>query len=693
MNSKLKTSNIKYPLTGRSIGRWMYVLCFSLFLFSCAEAATQVVEMRGLKFQPADIVINYGDTVVWTNADFQQHNTVSGTNLVRSGYWASPLFGHGGTFAATFTNIPLGGYGYYCEPHLTFGMKGTVTVVAPPTITIDSPRNGAEFPVGANVSLLATATDSDGIVTQVEFFAGTNSLGISTNAPFSVVISNIASGNYTLTARATDNSGLMAISLPVVISVEAPPLVILTSPTNTAKFPLDIQIALTAEVFGGSAGITAVEFFADNVKLAEDASAPHEFNWTPTNPRDYSLTAVATDALGQSATSAPVAIRVFIPELTRPTITITNAPANFARLTNPVVTLAGTARDNIGLDFVEWQLNNEPFHRAVGTNRWLAQLALPAGPNAVRVRSVDLAGNPSFPATRFLTFVTNLPLTIRTNGQGRVTPDLNGKSLEIGKVYSLTASPFAENIFASWDGATNQGARLNFIMQPELVLTANFIPNPFPRVQGAYTGLVLNTNGVAPESSGLVTLQIGSLGAFSGRLVLGGASFALSGQFHPTGEWRTALLRRGLPPLALKLHLDLKNGTDTVSGSVMDATWTSELLANRNVFNATTNRAPAAGVKAFFLFLANDPTNRVATVMATIATGGTATISGVMRNGRRFTSAATLAKNGDLPCYIPLDAREAMIGWLDFSPPPVTVAGVIPWVRSGTNNSSVLLRP
>jgi plastocyanin len=683
--------NLNIDLERPLVGKWLIALVILGLLVFRVGAGTFIVEMRSLKFQPADIVINFGDTVVWTNTESQQHNTVAGTNFVRSGYWASPLFGRGGTFAVTFTNMPPGGYGYYCEPHLAIGMRGTITVAASPIVTIDSPTNGAEFPVGVDVPLLATATDPDGFVTQVEFFAGTNSIGVSSVAPYSVIISNIASGNYLLTARATDNGGLITTSAPVVISVEAPPLVNLVSPTNNAKFPLGSQIELAAEVFGGSGDDTLVEFFAGNAKLAEDNAPPYEFTWTPIDARDYSLVAIATDGLGQRATSAPVVIRVFIRESTRPTITITNAPANFARLANPVVRLAGSARDNIGLDYVEWQLNNDPFQRAAGTNRWFVQLTLLPGLNAVRVRSVDLASNVSFAATRFLTFVTNSVLTVRANGQGSVTPDLNGRLLEIGKVYSLTALPLAGNIFAGWEGATNQRARLNFVMQPELLLTANFIPNPFWRVQGPYAGLVINTNGITPASSGLVKLQIGGLGAFSGKMVLNGNSLPLSGQFRPSGEWQSAILRPGKPPIVVKLQLDLTNETDTVTGSVSDGAWFSELFANRNTFNASGNAS--ARTKSFSLFRADDPAISVANVTANISAAETANIALAMRDSRHFNTAATLARNGDFPFYIPMSAREVMIGWLNFSPPPVTVTGEIGWVRSGTNGFSELLRP
>jgi hypothetical protein len=105
----------------------------------------------------------------------------------------------------------------------------------PPVVRILTPTNQSVFPVGADVPICAEARD-DGYVSTVEFFAGTNSLGIRTNNPlssgpmnpFCLVWSNVPPGAFVLTAKATDNTGLITISPPVRIYVGAPPLPIVT---------------------------------------------------------------------------------------------------------------------------------------------------------------------------------------------------------------------------------------------------------------------------------------------------------------------------------------------------------------------------------------------------------------------------------------------------------------------------------
>src|SRR5204862_6357825 len=56
---------------------------------------------------------------------------------------------------------------------------------SPPAIAITEPALGANFPFGADITIHANATDSDGWVSRVDFFAGEMFLGSATNSPYS----------------------------------------------------------------------------------------------------------------------------------------------------------------------------------------------------------------------------------------------------------------------------------------------------------------------------------------------------------------------------------------------------------------------------------------------------------------------------------------------------------------------------
>jgi hypothetical protein len=91
----------------------------------------------------------------------------------------------------------------------------------PPTVSIFTPTNGASFMTPAAFTVAADALDTDGYVTNVEFFSSiTNKLAETTNtAPAVIPVTNLSVGTYTFTAVATDNLGLRGTSAPVTISV------------------------------------------------------------------------------------------------------------------------------------------------------------------------------------------------------------------------------------------------------------------------------------------------------------------------------------------------------------------------------------------------------------------------------------------------------------------------------------------
>ena len=91
----------------------------------------------------------------------------------------------------------------------------------PPTVSITAPSNGASYTAPASITITATAADSDGTVTQVDFYQGTTLLGSDTSAPYSFAWTAVAAGSYALTAKATDNNSAVTTSSTVNITVNS----------------------------------------------------------------------------------------------------------------------------------------------------------------------------------------------------------------------------------------------------------------------------------------------------------------------------------------------------------------------------------------------------------------------------------------------------------------------------------------
>jgi hypothetical protein len=102
------------------------------------------------------------------------------------------------------------------ELELSAVMAGTGN--NPPGIAITNPANGAGFTVPATVNIEASASDTDGTISKVEFFQNGVKLGEDAAAPYAFTWSNVPEGIYALTAVATDSGGALATSAPVSIT-------------------------------------------------------------------------------------------------------------------------------------------------------------------------------------------------------------------------------------------------------------------------------------------------------------------------------------------------------------------------------------------------------------------------------------------------------------------------------------------
>ena len=105
----------------------------------------------------------------------------------------------------------------------------TVTHCAPgnasPTVALTSPASGSSSTAPATITLIASASDGDGTIAKVDFYAGATLLGTATTAPYTITWTNVPAGSYTLTAVATDNGAATASASPITITVSptAPP--------------------------------------------------------------------------------------------------------------------------------------------------------------------------------------------------------------------------------------------------------------------------------------------------------------------------------------------------------------------------------------------------------------------------------------------------------------------------------------
>jgi hypothetical protein len=95
-----------------------------------------------------------------------------------------------------------------------------------------------------------------------------------------------------------------------------PPSISLTSPTTGTTLSGTVTIAATAT---DNTGVAGVQFRLNGANLGvEDKTNPFSISWDATGvaPGQYTLTAIARDAAGNSTTSAPITINIAAPTTT-----------------------------------------------------------------------------------------------------------------------------------------------------------------------------------------------------------------------------------------------------------------------------------------------------------------------------------------------------------------------------------------
>lgn len=147
-------------------------------------------------------------------------------------YSNNVLMGSDTTAPYTFqaTNVSAGSYTIvakatdkHTSPATGSSSPITVTVTSPPvannppTVSLNISPSSASPP--ATIALSATAADSDGTISKVEFYNGSTLVAQDTTAPYNATLSNLNAGTYNLTAKASDNKGAVSTSTNVAVNV------------------------------------------------------------------------------------------------------------------------------------------------------------------------------------------------------------------------------------------------------------------------------------------------------------------------------------------------------------------------------------------------------------------------------------------------------------------------------------------
>jgi cytoskeletal protein CcmA (bactofilin family) len=281
---------------------------------------------------------------------------------------------------------------------------------SPPVVTLIAPTDGTVVTAPASaVTLQATASDIDGVIKKVEFYAGTTLVGTATAAPFQATWSAVPAGSYALTAKATDNAGATTDSSAENLIVDEPPTVAITQPVDHAVYATGATLTLAATARDSDGFVSKVEFFNGAAKIGEASVAPYQLSLANIPAGTYAFTARATDNYGIPGFSP-----VFTVTVETPPTAVISAPAIDAAGTG--VTLTATAADSDGsIAKVEFYRNDKLIATATAPTSGASTYVytdsenLPPGRYTYIARSYDNLGLFTDSSVTVVTILATLP--------------------------------------------------------------------------------------------------------------------------------------------------------------------------------------------------------------------------------------------------------------------------------------------
>lgn len=181
-------------------------------------------------------------------------------------------------FSFNWTNVAAGAYSLTARATDNVGDQTDsaavpILVNAPPAVTLTSPTTNA-FTAPASIPVTAEAADDDGIIANVAFYYGDAHITTLTSHPYSFTWTAVPQGNYSLTARATDDHGATATSGAMAITV-APP-----APAASALYFIHVDHLNTPRLVADAAGTTVWQW---------DQQEPFGSNPPDENPSGWGL--------------------------------------------------------------------------------------------------------------------------------------------------------------------------------------------------------------------------------------------------------------------------------------------------------------------------------------------------------------------------------------------------------------------
>lgn len=443
----------------------------------------------------------------------------------------------------------------------------------------------------------ATKTQTVTILTRPGYQTD-RSFTLTLSSPSGATLGTVASTSVTIT-EPLEPSEINLVDAQVNVFAEQPSVTInLSRSGGSAQVTVDISTeddtAVAGTDYTAPAGAAKTVTFAAGATEASATIALTSAAITVNKSFKVKLTNAGANASVGTADPTETVVNLLAVDAIVPTVAITAPAVNFVvPAGQTTVQVSGTSSDNLGVAKVLFSLNGGSFADVSvnSSGSWNRTVTPVGGTNVVQVKAVDARGNESSVVSRSFSLVKKGPLTVTSSNvaQGAVSGGLTGATAyEVGKTYTVKATPKANFAFAGWTGAgltspSNQSAVFTFVYTEALfnapTLTANFVASPFAADEiGEFNGLVTPSTGTVSSNStqGSMKLTLTKTGSFSGTLLIDGfkltipaSSFSSNGvaSFGTTGASKLSVARTNKPSLELS-NVVWNQANNTISGIV-----------------------------------------------------------------------------------------------------------------------------
>ncbi|TDF34611.1 hypothetical protein EYS14_22905 [Alteromonadaceae bacterium M269] len=272
-----------------------------------------------------------------------------------------------------------------------------IKVNALPTLSVSAPETNAIYTPSQSVVATASASDSDGSVTAVEFRLDSGAWVPVTEIPYSRDFGALSVGDHIVSIRARDNDGAYTGTVSRDIRVNAAPTISVSAPANNAVFDETQPVVASASATDSGGSIAAVEFSLDGGAWAIDAQEPYSNDFGRLSAGAHTISYRARDNDGTYSSTVDRVIRVNA----APAVAVSNPANNTVYAVGQSVSTEATATDSDGtVAAVEFKLDEGPWVADIESPYTRNYGALAAGTYRISYRSRDNDGAYSPEVTR-----------------------------------------------------------------------------------------------------------------------------------------------------------------------------------------------------------------------------------------------------------------------------------------------------